>query len=140
MELSDQYRKLLVKEIDFVLKSMNENKDALEILYYFSGIHGMIHRVLNIEFHPELVHAHFVLQTTNESLRQNIMSAQRGEIANPRVSDEHIKKLIEFTKALANRIRQKKSIDDVLKKFILLAYSTSGNGYYLVKKGLFKVS
>ena len=139
MELSDQYRKLLVKEINFVLKSMNENKDALEILYYFSGITGMIHRILNIEFHPELVHAHFVLQSTQETLRQTIMSARRGEIATPRVTDEHIEKLIEFTKALANRIRQKKSIDNVLKKFILLTYSISGNGYYLVKKGLFKV-
>ena len=139
MKLSDQYRKLLVKEINFVLKSMNENKDALEILYYFSGIHGMIHRILNIEFHPELVHAHFVLQTTNESLRQTIMGERRGEIATPRVTGEHIEKLIEFTKALANRIRQKKPIDDVLKKFILLTYSASGNGYYSVKKGLFKV-
>lgn len=139
MELSDNYRKLLIKEINFVLKNMVESEHALDKLYYFSGIHGMIHRIMNIEFHSELVYAHFILQTTHETFRQHAMAVRKGELQPDRFSDEHIKKLYEFTTLLMNRIKEKKTVDDVLKKFMLLTYSISGNGYYLLKKGLFEI-
>ena len=49
MGISEDPRKLIAKEIDYVVNKMNGTQDAAEKLYYFSGIHSAIQRVFNFE-------------------------------------------------------------------------------------------
>ena len=52
---------------------------------------------------------------------------------------EHFKKLSAITKELGKRIEKDKDISETLKKFAILSYSLTGNGYYLEQKGLLKI-
>jgi len=50
-----------------------------------------------------------------------------------------IEELISLVEELGEEIRNNKDLSDTLKKFALLAYSTTGNGYYLLQKGLLTI-
>jgi DNA-binding GntR family transcriptional regulator len=61
-----------------------------------------------------------------------------GDI-NIEVSERQIEQLESLLDDIICVLEQKKEIDDVLKAFIKLAYSISGNGYYLMEKGSLKI-
>ena len=69
MDISDNFKKMLVKEINFVVKKMDESSDGFSKLYYFSGIYALLHRIMNLEFNPDLIVAHLVLNTTYKEFR-----------------------------------------------------------------------
>ncbi len=139
MGLSNQFRNLLVKEINFAVKNIDNCEDPLEKLYYFSAIHGVINRVINIEYHSDLVVAFTILQTTNEALKQTFQGVRQGAVSPPRITDVHFKKLSSLSKKLSTRIKKNEDLTDILNAFIVLTYSTTGNGHYLVKQGLLKI-
>ena len=54
------------------------------------------------------------------------------------IYDDHFENLISLIKDLALKIDKDEKFDEIMKKFCLLAYSTTGNGFYLFQKGLLK--
>lgn len=139
MLTSTNFRELIVKEIDYAVNRMKQTSDGEEKLYYFSAIPGIIQRVYNLEYDSDLVYMHFILQETYKAFLARFKAIQQGGERIIPLFEEHFEKLATFSKELATRINEKKGIDDMLKKFVLLLYTTTGNGYYLTQKGLLEI-
>jgi hypothetical protein len=139
MKLSEDLKDLLVKEIDFAVKKMEETKEPMELLYYFSAIPGAINRIFNIEYDPDLVYAHFILKAAHENFIQRLKAFTHGGDTSFMISDDQFERLVSLSKDLLRNFRKDKDIDDVLKKLTILLYSTSGNGNYLMQKGWLKI-
>ena len=139
MEIKDSSREILVNEISFVTKRMEKIDDPLKQIYYFSAIHGMIHRIMNIDYDPELVFAHHVLQSTHQLFLNRLHAFQKAGDNSIIIAEEQFKKLIDLSRDLGKQIKANKEIKDTLQSFVVLAYSTTGNGYYLFQKGLLKI-
>jgi hypothetical protein len=139
METSDVYRKMIADEINFAAKKMTKTPDASEKLYYFSAVFGILHRIFNIEYDSELVFAQSIVRSIHDAFLNRLKAIQHGGDTTVSLSDDQFEKLISLTKELAKKINKNEDITDTLKKFAILAYSTSGNGFYLVQKGLLKI-
>lgn len=139
MDIKDSSRDLIVNEINYVTKKMEKDDDPVKQLYYFSGIYVMINRVMNIDYAPELVFAHQIMQSTHQHFINRLHAFQKGGDHSIILAEEQFTKLIDLSKELSKRIKENNEINDTLQKFIVLAYSTTGNGYYLLQKGLLKV-
>lgn len=139
MNISDQFRSIITSEIDFALKKMNSTTKVDEKLYYFSGVFSVIQRVFNIDYDPDLVYAHQVLRSSYDLFMGRVTAIQRkAELTIP-LESKHFDKLSSITKELATKMKKKQDIDSTLKKYVILSYSLTGNGYYLQEKGVLKI-
>ena len=139
MQISDNYRKLLVKEINFAAKTMDESKLLDEKVFYFSAIFGIIQRIINFEYSPDLIFAHKILTDVHTQFQGAIAALKQGR-AMPRIEDEHVLHLQKLTVEFGKKVKEKKPLEETLKKFAILSYSLAGNGYYLHKKGVLKLN
>lgn len=135
MKISTENKKKLIDEIKFVLAQMKSEENPKSKLYYFSGAYGILDRIFNIEFDPDLVFAHFVLSSTYNIINSRLEIT--GKVVE--IPENLFDRLFEITEELLTAIKQEKNLYEVLKKFMLLGYITTGNGYYLYKKGLLKI-
>lgn len=138
MKLSSNHLKILIDEMEFVIDKINSTTNYHEQLFYFSAIFGMISRILNLEFKSDLVHIHLILRTTYESLLQRMRATEKGDKTVP-LFEEQFNSLLSLTIELNNNIKNGRSLNDTLEKFAVLTFSTTGNGYYLYRKGLLKI-
>jgi len=135
MKLSTANKKKLIEEIEFALNSMKAAEDPETKLYYFSAVYGVMPRIFNIEYDPNLVFIHFVVNATYNNINSRLKNPEKVV----KIPDDLFEKLENTTNELLNTLKQNKNLYEVLKKFILLAYVTSGNGYYLYQRGLLKI-
>jgi hypothetical protein len=138
MNISSNFRKIIVKEIDYVIDKMNKSETPEEKAYYFSGIHGMIQRIFNLEYDEDLVYTHIILRDTHNAFVSRLHAIKTGQQEIP-IYTEHFDKLVILVKELGEKIQTNEDINDTLKKFIILSYTTTGNGYYLFQKGLLTI-
>jgi hypothetical protein len=129
---------MIVDEIGYVVKKMDKVQEAHEKLYYFSAIFGIIHRIFNIEYSSDLAFAHFILRSTFDTFQSRLKAIQQGDHAVP-LNNEQFYKLATLSKDLAEKIKKDENIYDTLKSLACLAYSATGNGYYLMQKGILKI-
>lgn len=139
MNIDDKTRNVIVSEIDYVAKKMQSSTSAEEKVYYFSALHGVVNRVFNLEYDADLVYAHFVLLNTFTAFQQRLFALTKGGDSVIPLTEEQFDKLEKTTKELGKKIKRKEEIDSVLKEFVILAYTTTGNGYYLLDKGIIKI-
>ena len=138
MKTSESYRKIITDEIDYVENMMNKAKDIEKKLYFFSGIHAAIQRIFNLEYDSDLVYIQVILQHTYTALTQRLQAVKNKDLVVP-LLEVQIEHLMGIIKELSEKIRSNEDLDGTLKKFAILAYSTTGNGYYLFQKGLLKI-
>lgn len=139
MAVSDENRKSIVNEIKFAVKKMEEKKEATEKLYYFSAVFGILHRIYNIDYDPDLVYAHFILRSTHDAFLHRLKAIEVGGETTVLISKKQLSKLSTLSKQFASKFGKKQEIDSVLKEFTILLYSTTGNGFYLMEKGVLKI-
>ena len=135
---SDGYKQAIIKELEFVLLKMNESKNDDDKIYYFSAIQGMLHRVMNLEYTDDLLFAFFITNEAHKSLLQRSISLKQGD-AVVKLTEQHWVRLIEITKDFLEAVKNDDNLDSVLKKYVILSYSTTGNGNYLMEKGILKI-
>lgn len=135
MKISALHKKKLVSEIKFVIKKMKSEEDPPRKLYYFSGLYGAISRIFNIEFDPDLVFAHMVTNMAYNAINSRLANPDKVIQIPPEIFD----KLIEAIEEFKNAIEKNENLYEVLKKFVLLGFITSGNGYYLYQRKLLKI-
>ena len=135
---SDGYKQVIIKELEIVLQKMNESNSVDDKIYYFSAIQGMLHRVMNLEYTDNLLFAHFITNEVHKSLLQRNVSIKQGD-AVVRLTEQHWVRLMEITKEFLQAVRNDADLDSVLKQYVILLYSTTGNGNYLMEKGLLKI-
>jgi len=138
MHLSASNKEILVKELRTVADYMGNANTAQEKMYFFSAVFGIANRLMNLEFDSELGFLHHVIQAAHNTINTNLVLRSQGQaVANfpPTVFD----KLQEAVSELAKYIEDGKQTYPILERISNLAYSTSGNGYYLYLKGLLKI-
>ncbi|MEA3486531.1 MAG: hypothetical protein U9R20_02635 [Thermodesulfobacteriota bacterium] len=138
MKISPKMKNQIIEEIEHVVYNMEKSHDPVEMLYYFSAIHGLINRVFNMEYDPELVFMHHVLSAVHTGFLGRIDAMRKGDPVIV-LDDSYFKKLISLSINLKDKISENGNVDDTLKEFIVLLYATTGNGYYLKHKGLLKM-
>jgi len=138
MDISDNFKDIILKEINYATTKIEEGKTPEEKLYNFSAIHGMIQRIFNIEYNAELIYTFLILRETYNAFSSRLQAIKAGQKEIP-IYNEQFEKLIVILRELAGKIKQKEDIDDTLKKLLILSYTTTGNGYYLFQKGLLKI-
>ena len=138
MNLSDGNRKSLLEEMKFAVGKMDESKDALGKLYYFSAIFNKLHRIYNEEYDSDLVVVYSILSNVHKEFVGRISAIKQASDTAVLISDSQFEKLSELSKELGKKLKAKEDIFDTLKKFAILGYSCSGNGFYLMQKGFLK--
>jgi hypothetical protein len=138
MELSANSKKLLKDEITFVIGKMSTEKDSSVRLFYFSAVFGMLNRILNNEFSDDILFAHFILRSAHDSMAARLNQMKQGD-PTVMIYEAHFNALISLLAEFSNNIQKEKDIVQTLKKFTTLLYSTTGNGFYLLQKGLLKI-
>jgi hypothetical protein len=132
-------RQDLVKELKYVLDQMRSTQNPVDKLYYFTAVYGIANRIFNFEYDPELVFVHDVVQHTYNSINQRLnLIAQRLE-GGASMPGDVFAKLEACLEKLADKIENDQKTYEVLQEMDQIAYSTSGNGYYLYKKGTLKI-
>ena len=139
MNLSRDMRKTFTDEIHYVVKQMRNTDDLLAKLYFFSAVYGAAFRLLNMQFAPELVFAHHVLNNAYNDIHAVVSSVSRGQETFVRVPPRLFNRLEEALEELAAKVERDEELYPELQKIANLAYSTTGNGYYLYLKGLLHV-
>jgi hypothetical protein len=139
MNISDNFRELIIKEIKYVVDKMKESLTGDEKLYFFSGVYAIIQRVINFEYDADLIYMHFILHETHTALLGRLQAIQKGGESIILLNEVQFEKLTSITEELGEKLRLNKDINSTLKKFAILSYSTTGNGHYLQQKGLLKI-
>ena len=139
MNLSKNMKSLFIKELKFVLKNMKSTVTPVEKLYFFSAIYAVANRIFNIEFHPELVFIHNVIQATHQSVSASLAAAPQGQEMAIGMPDGLFDELESIMEEMIAKISSNQDISLVLQKISVLAYSTTGNGRYLHLKGMLTI-
>jgi len=139
MNVSKEMQELFANEIDFVLQRMKESNDAAAKLYFFSGVYACALRIINIEFDVELAFVHHVLQAAHQMIDGRITRLQQGMDRHIVLPEKFFDRLQEALEEMLSKIKQGEETYPVLQTIFNLAYSTTGNGYYLYLKGVLPV-
>jgi hypothetical protein len=135
MKLSKENKALLTKEIEFVIKKMSEEEDPKSKLYYFTAVHGMMSRIFNIDYSDDLNFVQIILNYAYSQINTRIQDPDKIV----RIPDVLFDKLAEALKELLEKIEKGSNLYEVLKKFALIGYVATGNGYYLYQRGALKI-
>lgn len=135
MNISPENKAKLLDEIKFVVQKMKAEEDPKNKLYYFSAVYGIMNRIYNLEEASDLVFAHFVISSTHGQINARLHDPDKVIS----VPEGFFDKLVEATGELLTVIENNKNPYEILKKFALLGYVMTGNGYYLFQRGLIKI-
>jgi len=132
-------QEVFIGEIDFVVQKMKAAEDPSTKLYFFSAAYGVAFRILNIQFDPELAFIHQVLNMAYTMINGRVTALSQGQDRPIRIPEELFDRLEEALEEMVTKIEQGEQTYPVLQKISNLAFSTTGNGYYLYLKGLLTI-
>ncbi|NOX34722.1 MAG: hypothetical protein GXP56_13490 [Deltaproteobacteria bacterium] len=138
MKLSKEYKIKIEQEFDFVIKKMLESENPDQMMYYFSGIYGLLQRILNFEYSDELLFTYFIIERSCKDIANQLSALRQGSPV-PTFHKNFGSKLIEVTKELRDSFFNSKHRVESLKKLIVLAYTCTGNGFYLTEKNTIEI-
>jgi len=141
MNISNNYKKIIVEEFKNVATKMKESNDITDKLYFFSASFAILDRIFNLEFNPTLVLIHMVLQNAHFTIRGRAEALIRGQDKVVEIPPGFFDNLQETILDIANSISKddKNELFKNLQKIANLSYITTGNGYYLFTKGMLKI-
>ncbi|MBI4299696.1 MAG: hypothetical protein HY677_01065 [Chloroflexi bacterium] len=139
MRLSRSSKDLLVEEMRFALLKMKESPDPAAKMYFFSAVYGMAQRILNIEFSPELTFVHNVLQFVYSTIMQRVVASSTGQERGILLPPHLFERLESALDDMIGMVERGEKTYPALERMSNLAYSTTGNGYYLFLKGILQV-
>ena len=138
MVISKKMKEIIVNDVKYALKKMEESPSIEEKLYYFSAVHTVYNRVFNIEFSEDLLFAYFILNQTYQAFQQKLATMKASDVVFV-IDDSQMQILTKLTKEYLAQFEAGNSTDDVLKRMVVVLYSVTGNGNYLMGKGFLKI-
>ena len=138
MNLSPDIQKVFSDEVATAIKHMKSVKTLEEKLFFLSAVHGVAFRIMNIQYDTELAFIHHVVNAAYGMMQANLASIKQGQGVNTFPKDV-FDKLENALEELVVKIEKGGKTYPVLEKISNLAYSTTGNGYYLYLKGMLTV-
>lgn len=138
MNLSTEMQKVFTDEVTTVIKHMKSVNTVEEKLFFLSAVYSAAFRIMNIQYDAELAFIHNVVNAAYGMMQANLASIKRGQGVNTFPKDI-FDKLENALEELVVKIEKGEKSYPVLEKISNLAYSTTGNGYYLYLKGMLTV-
>ena len=139
MNLSPDMQKRFTDEVRFVITRMKKADTPTEKLYFFSAGYGMAQRIINFEYEPELNLILQILQMVYNTVNARLAAISTRQEAGIAIPDGLFSRLEEALEEMVERIDNDAETYPALQKMVNLAYSTTGNGYYLYLKGMLKI-
>ena len=139
MEIPRNLREKLVREIRFVVEKIRTEPDLRTKIYYFSGVYAEMLRILNINFDPQLLFAHNLMNNSYQTMRVRADTVVLGRDTTIDFPDGFFDRLCSLLEELANNIANNQNLYQTLQNISCLSYITTGNGYYLFQKGILRV-
>lgn len=133
-----EHKTLIIKELEFILARMNQAKNPDEKIYFFSAVQGLLNRVLNLDYTENLLMAFFAANDTYIAFQQRLAGNKQGDVG-ALLTETQLSKLSEITKEFLDQIVNDGEINSILRKYFVLGYSATGNGYYLMQKGVLRI-
>lgn len=135
MVISETLRNYLSEELNIVAGKMKEVGNPADKLYYFSAVYGALQRTLNMEYSRPLCLLHFVCLSAYSTVQQRLTLLSQGQDRSVTLSPDTFDALSDLTSQLATRIKNNEDVTEVLEQMSEVAYSTTGNGFYLQSIG-----
>ena len=135
MRVSQKLKAHTLSEFDIAIAKLKEQISLDERLYYFSATFGAIYRVMNTECSTGLIFLHHALNIAHTAFQARIQAQSRGVERPIEIDQAMVDTLIVLTENLRERISEDQDSTDICVRLINLSYATTGNGYYLYKKG-----
>ena len=138
--LSPSLKDYLVSEFRTAAELLAIDGDRTNNAYDLSALFGATSRVLNIDYSDNLVLLHMLLQTAHAAINTRIMAIDQGTDPAVRLASDFFEIVSQVVSDLADKIDMGRNCDEQLGRLAALAYTTTGNGYYLYKTGRIKLS
>jgi len=129
LKIPEEFKKYMLKDFDFSIKKMKEEKDANRKLYFFSASFASLERYMRYSLEPQLLLIHAVLNICYGTINNRVNAISRGDVTIEMPSD-FFERLIEYLTELRDEIAEDKDTYTTLEKFVYLSYQTTGAGYY----------
>ena len=139
MKLSADMKKIFTDEVHLVINNMKKSSVATEKLFFFSASYAMAQRIINIEYDYELNFIQQVLQLAHSTINTRLSAISTGQHQYPSIPDNLFDKLEETLGEMVSLIDEGLETYPALQKIANLAYTTTGNGYYLYLKGMIRL-
>lgn len=139
--LPDEFRNRLVTEFRLAVVKMAQSQSPRQFLYYYSVFFGELVRVLNWHWDETLVLIWSNVQYTHNAITNRVNAASQGDTV-VALSDEFFKAVTLTSAALIDYIEKQGDeveLCHILGRFAQLTYATTGNGHYLLEKGIIKL-
>jgi len=131
-------QKVFTDEVAAVIKHMKSVNTLEEKLFFLSAVHAAAFRIMNIQYDAELAFIHHVVNAAYGMMQANLVSIKQGQGVNTFPKDV-FDKLEDALEYLVAKVARGEQTYPILEKISNLAYSTTGNGYYLYLKGMLTV-
>ena len=138
MKLKAEHKKMILEEFGYAARTMREVKTFDEKLFYFSSTFGVLSRVFNADFDSQLVIMHLILANAHATFLARVQAMRAGD-STIVLSEDFFENLTNMVDDLIKRVTTGKDTYDVLEKIAVLTYATTGNGYYLFRKGVLAI-
>ncbi len=135
MKIDYPLKKELINEISFVRKRIIDYQEIRKKVFFYSGIYGIIQRIMNLQYNPHLQFAEFIFNNTYQALLSRYQINKSEDDIIP-ISHEIFDKIVLFLEELVTKIEHDEDIFEELQKIVNIVFLTTGNGYYLKEKGI----
>jgi len=130
MKLSEEQKSHIVDEFTYVIEKMENSKTLDESLYFFTGIHSALNRILNMNYSSELLFTDMIVHNCHDICNARMQALKAGQTVIP-FADNLGQRLIELTRKLSDVFFVKTKRMKILEEMIATVYATTGNGFYL---------
>lgn len=129
MDIPPVLKNDLIKEFEFILKSINDEPDIKRKLYYFSALRGALERVTKYYYNRELLITQLIADISYQVLNDRIIHLQTGDTNVP-LSGDVFEKLKVAISELKQAIENNQTTYPALETMFEVAYTASGPGFY----------
>jgi len=140
MNITAENKKIIIDEIAYVIKSMRASQSNSIKLFFLSAIPGVIQRIVNIEYDATLSYTGFIIQIVYERINSIVARVATGQERVIQLPDELFALLENLLENLSEEIENDGEIQPIMENLAELAVITTGNGYYLYKKGIIQIT
>ena len=138
MNLPKAIKQRLTQEYRFAADKMAVESDIPKKLFFLSAFFGEAGRSLNWGWDRDLVLIHSVLQHTHQQLNARLQGGSRSMVQLDAVLESLTKAADELATYMETDGRAP-NLQDILGHFAELAFASTGNGSYLLERGVLKL-
>jgi hypothetical protein len=136
MNLKETLTERIIEEIDFAIKSIEEQtENPFKQLYFFSIPPGAFVRAANFEYDRTWIFAHFVLQSAYQTVQQRFDQIAKQADRHTDLDGTLMESLNAELVKLRDHMVNGEEFTPVLERISEIAYSTTGNGNYQKARG-----